>query len=161
MHRRKCVGSPDSRLPPVVYAGPAMTQGKRRSRKAQVVRLTFLGVTLGFLVAVAVLAAYIVLISTVSSTAMTVIASFLIWAIGSLQSQIHDLAEGAETVFQKWFFTMFYWIMPPLENFDFRHEVSNFMQVSYRAGINAAGEGILYIIIVLIVASIFFNDRQM
>jgi ABC-type transport system involved in multi-copper enzyme maturation permease subunit len=111
--------------------------------------------------AVAVLAAYIVLISTVSSTAMTVIASFLIWAIGSLQSQIHDLAEGAETVLQKWFFTVFYYIMPPLENFDFRHEVSNFMHVSYRAGINAVGEGILYIIIVLIVASIFFNDRQM
>jgi ABC-type transport system involved in multi-copper enzyme maturation permease subunit len=110
--------------------------------------------------AVAVLSAYIVLISTVSSTAMTVIASFIIWAIGSLQSQIHDLAAGAETVSTKWFFTIFYCLVPPLENFDFRHEVSNFMQVSYKAGIDAAGVGILYIIVVLLVASVFFNDRQ-
>jgi ABC-type transport system involved in multi-copper enzyme maturation permease subunit len=110
--------------------------------------------------AVALLAAYIVLISTVSSTAMTVIASFIIWVIGSLQSKIHDLAMEADTVLSKWFFTLFYWLVPPLENFDFRHEVSNFMQVSYQAGIKAAGQGILYIIVVLLVASIFFSDRQ-
>jgi ABC-type transport system involved in multi-copper enzyme maturation permease subunit len=110
--------------------------------------------------AVALLAAYIVLISTVSSTAMTVISAFIIWVIGSLQSQILELSLTAEAVFTKLFFNMFYWLMPPLENFDFRHEVSNFIGVSYQAGIKAAGVGVLYVIVVLLIASIFFNDRQ-
>ncbi len=110
--------------------------------------------------AVALLAAYIVLISTVSSTAMTVISSFIIWVIGSLQSRIHDLALEATTVPQKLFFNVFYVLMPPLENFDFRHEVSNFMPVSYYSGVYAVGIGIVYILAVLLFASIFFNDRQ-
>ncbi len=110
--------------------------------------------------AVALLAAYIVLISTVSSTAMTVITSFIIWVIGSLQSRIRDLALEATSVFQKLFFTVFYLVMPPLENFDFRHEVSNFMPLSYYSGVYAAGKGIVYILVVLLFASIFFNDRQ-
>lgn len=110
--------------------------------------------------AVALLAAYIVLISTVSSTAMTVITAFIIWVIGSLQSWIHDLALEATTVFQKVLLNGFYLIMPPLENFDFRHEVSNFMPVSYYSGVYAAGKGIIYIFAVLLFASIFFNDRQ-
>ncbi len=50
--------------------------------------------------------------------------------------------------------------MPKLENFDYRQEVSNFLGFSYFAGLKAVGDGILYVIVVLVLATIFFNDRQ-
>ncbi len=110
--------------------------------------------------AVAVLTALIILISTVSSTTMTVISAFIIWAVGSLQSTINDLAAHAEVPLTKALLMAVYLVVPKLENFDFRHEVSNFLPVSYIAGWNAVIQGIGYTVVVLILASIFFNDRQ-
>jgi len=53
-----------------------------------------------------------------------------------------------------------YYLVPRLENFDFRHQVSNFISYSVYSGWNAVLHGIGYTIVVLILASIFFNDRQ-
>ncbi len=110
--------------------------------------------------AVAVLTGLIVLISTVSSTTMTVISAFIIWAVGSLQSTIHDLAEHAETAATRLLLEVLYVIVPKLENFDFRNEVSNYLPISYISGWDAVMQGLGYTIVVLILASIFFNDRQ-
>lgn len=110
--------------------------------------------------AVAVLTGLIVLISTVSSTTMTVISAFIIWAVGSLQSTIHDLAEHAETAATRLLLEVLYVIVPKLENFDFRNEVSNYLPVSYMSGWDAVLQGLGYTIVVMILASIFFNDRQ-
>jgi ABC-type transport system involved in multi-copper enzyme maturation permease subunit len=109
--------------------------------------------------ALAVLTALIILISTIASTTMTVISAFIIWAVGSLQSTIHDLAEHASGASQL-FLLVLYYLVPRLENFDFRHEVSNYMPVSIIGGLNAVVVGILYTVVVLVLASIFFNDRQ-
>ncbi|MCJ7751563.1 MAG: ABC transporter permease [Armatimonadetes bacterium] len=110
--------------------------------------------------AVAVLTALIVLISTVASTTMTVVSAFIIWAMGSLQSTISDLAAHAEFPVTKALLTIVYLILPKLENFDFRNEVSNFVPVSYMAAWNPLIQGIGYVAVVMILASIFFNDRQ-
>jgi ABC-type transport system involved in multi-copper enzyme maturation permease subunit len=107
----------------------------------------------------AVLTALIMLISTVASTTMTVVSAFIIWAVGSLQSQIHDLAESA-TGATKLILFVIYYIVPRLENFDFRHQVSNFMSYSVYSGLNAVWIGALYTGVVLVLASIFFSDRQ-
>lgn len=107
----------------------------------------------------AVLTALIMLISTVASTTMTVVSAFIIWAVGSLQSQIHELAESA-TGATKLVLFVIYHVMPKLENFDFRHQVSNFISYSVYSGWNAVLHGIGYTLVVLILASIFFNDRQ-
>jgi len=109
--------------------------------------------------ALAVLTALIVLISTVGSTTMTVISAFIIWAIGSLQSTIHDLAENAAGV-SRLVLLVLYNVVPKLENFDIRHEVSNFMSISVVAAWEAILHGLGYIVVVLILAAIFFNDRQ-
>jgi ABC-type transport system involved in multi-copper enzyme maturation permease subunit len=109
---------------------------------------------------VAVLTGLIVLISTISSTTMTVISAFIIWAVGSLQPTIHDLAENAEIPATKLLLRVIYTIVPKLANFDFRNEVSNYLQFSYMSGASAIVQGIAYTIVVLILASIFFNDRQ-
>lgn len=110
--------------------------------------------------AIAVLTGLIMLISTVASTTMTIISAFIIWAVGSLQSTISDLASHAEQPVSKAVLTAVYLVVPKLENFDFRHEVSNFLPVSYLAGWNAIIQGVGYTIVVLILASVFFNDRQ-
>ncbi len=110
--------------------------------------------------AVAVLTGLIVLISTVSSTTMTVISAFIIWAVGSLQSTIHDLAEHAETAATRLLLEVLYVIVPKLENFDFRNEVSNYLPISFVSGWDAVLQGLGYTIVVMILASIFFNDRQ-
>jgi len=110
--------------------------------------------------AIAVLTALIVLISTVASTTMTVVSAFIIWAMGSLQSTISDLAAHAEIPVTKALLMIVYVIVPKLENFDFRHEVSNFVPVSYMAAWNPLIQGVGYIVVVMILASIFFNDRQ-
>ncbi len=109
---------------------------------------------------VAVLTAVIMLISTISSTTMTVISAFIIWALGSLQSTINDLATNAEVPATKLLLKVIYTVLPKLENFDFRNEVSNYLQFSYMSGWVAAIQGLGYAVVVLILASIFFNDRQ-
>jgi ABC-type transport system involved in multi-copper enzyme maturation permease subunit len=110
--------------------------------------------------AIAVLTALIVLISTVSSTTMTVISAFIIWIVGSLQPTIRDLAENAEIPAAKLLLRVVYTIVPKLANFDFRNEASNYLSFSYMSGLDAALQGIGYTVVVLILASIFFNDRQ-
>jgi ABC-type transport system involved in multi-copper enzyme maturation permease subunit len=111
--------------------------------------------------AIGVLTSLIILISTISSTTMTVISAFIIWAVGSLQSTLHDLAEHANLAATKVLLLVLYNVVPKLENFDFRHEVANFMLIDYAGGLKAVEHGFGYVIVTLILASIFFNDRQM
>lgn len=109
--------------------------------------------------ALAVLTALIILISTISSTTMTVISAFIIWAVGSLQSTFSDLAEHAAGA-ARVLLLVIYYAVPKLENFDFRHEASNFMPISVVSGWQAVLHGIGYTAVVLLLASVFFNDRQ-
>jgi ABC-type transport system involved in multi-copper enzyme maturation permease subunit len=110
--------------------------------------------------AVAVLTALIVLISTISSTTMTIISAFIIWAVGSMQNTINDLASQAEIPATRLLLKMIYVIVPKLQNFDYRNDVANYLPISYLGGLDAIVQGIGYTIVVLILASIFFNDRQ-
>jgi ABC-type transport system involved in multi-copper enzyme maturation permease subunit len=109
--------------------------------------------------AIAVLTALIILISAISSTTMTVVSAIILWAVGSMQSTIHDLAEHASGA-SRLLLLVLYNVVPKLENFDFRHDVSNFIPVSMPVAVNAIVHGIGYAIVVLIIAAIFFNDRQ-
>jgi len=109
--------------------------------------------------AIAVLTALIILISTISSTTMTVVSAIILWTVGSMQSTIHDLAEHASGA-SRLLLLVLYNVVPKLENFDFRHDVSNFIPVSGPAAATAVIHGIGYVVVVLIIAAIFFNDRQ-
>lgn len=111
--------------------------------------------------AIGVLTALIIFISTISSTTMTVISAFIIWAVGSLQSQLHDLVESANNILSKAVLKIVYTAIPKLEHFDFRNAVANFQPIDYATGLEVAAYGVAYVVIVLILASIFFNDRQM
>jgi len=109
--------------------------------------------------ALAVLTALIMLISSVASTTMTVIGAVLLWVVGSMQSMLLDLSTkvtGATKVLT----LAFFYAVPPLQNFDFRMEVSNHIGVSMPAAVFALERGLLYAIVALVVAAIFFDSRQ-
>jgi len=109
--------------------------------------------------ALAVLTGLIILISTLASTTMTVISAFIIWTVGSMQSTFHDLAEKAYGA-AKVLLLVIYFVVPKLENFDFRQEAANYMPISVVSGWDAVLHGIGYTIVVLLLAAVFFNDRQ-
>jgi ABC-type transport system involved in multi-copper enzyme maturation permease subunit len=110
--------------------------------------------------ALAILTGVIILVSTVSSTTMTVISSVIIWAVGSMQSMLHDLASNMTSAAARAIVLIFYYVIPRVQDFDFRQEVANYLPVSLPSATNALGIGLLYTAVVLVVASIFFNDRQ-
>ena len=107
----------------------------------------------------AVLTALIVLISTVSSTTMTVISAFIIWGVGSAQSLIYGLAEK-QVGATKLLLLVLYYLVPHLENFDYRFQASNFVPINLVAAAGALIIGFGYTVVVLVVASVFFSDRQ-
>ena len=109
--------------------------------------------------ALAVLTALIILISTIASTTMTIISAFIAWGLGSLQSTLLDSIQQT-TGFAHLVLILFYNVVPKLENFDFRHEVANFMPINIVGAWQAVLHGAGYILVVLILASLFFNDRQ-
>jgi len=109
--------------------------------------------------ALAVLTSLIILISTMTSTTMTVISAFIIWTVGSMQSTFRDLAEKAYGG-AKVLLLVIYYVVPKLENFDFRQEAANYMPISIVGGWHAVLLGALYVAIALVIAGIFFNDRQ-
>jgi ABC-type transport system involved in multi-copper enzyme maturation permease subunit len=109
--------------------------------------------------AIAVLTSLIIFISSISSTTMTVVSAFILWAIGSMQSLIHSLAEHAEG-FTRNVLLALYVLVPKLENFDYRQEVSNYLGYSYGGALDALLHGIGYVVVVLVLAGIVFNDRQ-
>lgn len=106
-----------------------------------------------------VLTAIIIFISTISSTTMSVIGALIVWAVGSMQSTLHDLAEHA-VGFSRATLLLLYNVVPKLENFDFRHEASNLIPINMLSAWNEILHGLGYAVVVLILAAIFFNDRQ-
>lgn len=106
-----------------------------------------------------VLTAIIIFISSISSTTMTVIGALIVWAVGSMQSTLHDLAEHAVGLSRATLLILYH-VVPKLENFDFRHEASNLIPIHMLSAWNQILHGLGYVVVVLILAAIFFNDRQ-
>jgi ABC-type transport system involved in multi-copper enzyme maturation permease subunit len=106
-----------------------------------------------------VLTALIILISSVSSTTMTIIGGVLLWVVGAMQSMLLDLSTKV-TGATKLLTLIFFYAVPPLQNFDFRMDVSNYAQLSPGAALFALERGLLYAVVALIIAAIFFDNRQ-
>lgn len=109
--------------------------------------------------ALVVFTALIIMVSTVASTTMTVICSVLIWVAGMLQGQIHHMMESQSGP-GKYFLGALNVVLPHFENFDFRREIAQGVTVHYGLGGEAALHGLLYVAVVMVLAIIFFNDRQ-
>ncbi len=110
-------------------------------------------------VALAVLTALIMLISSVASTTMTVISAFLLWFLGSMQAQIEELVTKTVGV-SHYLLYLFSHAVPPLQNFDFRPNVLNGDPIIGSAVVDALGKGLLYAVVALVFASLFIENRE-
>jgi ABC-type transport system involved in multi-copper enzyme maturation permease subunit len=109
--------------------------------------------------ALAVLTSLIILISAVSSTTMTIIGALLLWAVGSMQNMLLDLSEKTVGATKVLTWALLH-VVPPLQDFDLRSTVSNYMRLDLAGTLSAVGDGALYTIVALLLAAIFFDNRQ-
>jgi len=110
--------------------------------------------------ALGMMLAVIIMISTVASPLMTIIASVVIWILGYLQSYLKQLADHAEQVASKVALETFNTILPNIELFDIRVNVVDNLPISVGYLLQMARYGLLYTAVVLILAVIFFNEKQ-
>jgi ABC-type transport system involved in multi-copper enzyme maturation permease subunit len=109
--------------------------------------------------ALAIFGSLVLLVSTMTSTTMTVIVGFGLWIVGSLQSTMQNLANHAEGG-QRVLINVIYTIMPKLESFDARWLVSNHVPIPPVPALLTIGGGLIYLAVVLILAVLIFNERQ-
>ena len=107
----------------------------------------------------AVFTSLIIMVSTVASTTMTVISSILLWVAGMLQGTIYNMAEHLAGP-SHYFLKALNFVLPHFENFDFKRYLSQGVPVQFDLVRGAVLHGICYAAVVLILAVIFFNDRQ-
>lgn len=108
---------------------------------------------------ICVFAAAIMAVSTVASSLSTVVAGFLIWVVGSLQSMSHSVIQHTEGA-SKFILTGMSAIMPHLEKFSLQSDVTERLPLNYAIIGQSVAHGLVYILVCLILASILFNERQ-
>jgi ABC-type transport system involved in multi-copper enzyme maturation permease subunit len=108
---------------------------------------------------ICVFAAAVMAISTVASSLSTVIAGFLIWVVGSLQSMSHNILTHTEGA-SKYIMTGMSAILPHLEKYSLQSDVTEQLPLNYAIIGQSAVHGLVYVIVCLILASILFNERQ-
>lgn len=110
--------------------------------------------------ALGMMLAVIMMVSTVASPLMTIIVTVVVWILGYLQSYMKQLADHAEQVGSKVILETLNTILPNIELFDIRVNVVENIPVSAHYLVLMARYGFLYTLVVLILAVIFFNEKQ-
>jgi len=113
---------------------------------------TFLG--LGMMMAV------VMMMSTVLSPLLTVICAVVLWIMGYMQSYLVQLAEHAQAGLVKMVIGVIGVLVPNIEKFDLRVQVVNQMRVEPGMVYSMVWYGLAYTAVVLILAIIFFNEKQ-
>jgi len=109
-----------------------------------------------------VLLAIAVVASTIFSWILAAIFSFFIYFVGQMADFLRELASaehGADTA-STIVFGVLYRILPHFEIFDIRESIlmDNFVPWSLLG--NVTGQAILYVVIILMIGYLFFNERE-
>ena len=140
----------------------AVTAGEMGSRQSAMLASSLGNIAFSVLMyyfGLAVFASLIIMVSTVASTTMTIISSVLIWGAGMLQGQIYEMAKHLVGPSQ-YFLKALYFVLPHFENFDFRRQIGQGVSIDYSLALEAVAHGAAYVAVVLVLAVIFFHDRQ-
>jgi ABC-type transport system involved in multi-copper enzyme maturation permease subunit len=113
---------------------------------------TFIG--LGMMMAV------VMMISTILSPLLTVITAVVLWIVGYMQTYLVQLAEHAQANLIKMIIEVLRVLLPNVEKFDLRVQVVNQMRVGPDMLNSMVWYGVAYTAVVLILAIIFFNEKQ-
>ena len=108
---------------------------------------------------IAVFTALVLAISTVASNLTTVIAGFVFWMVGSMESMSHSFISHTDGA-SKILLSSVSWIVPHLNKYDFRVEAAENMVINPAVIQGAVTYGLVYIAACLIIGSVLFNERQ-
>jgi ABC-type transport system involved in multi-copper enzyme maturation permease subunit len=111
-------------------------------------------------IGIAVFAAGVMAISTVASSLTTVIAGFVLWMMGSMQSMAHPIIEENASGFSKFFLNFLGSLAVDLDRFNFRDMVAEGTKIDLTFAGQSLLYGIGYVTIALIIGSLLFNERQ-
>jgi ABC-type transport system involved in multi-copper enzyme maturation permease subunit len=111
-------------------------------------------------IGIAVFAASVMTISTIASSLTTVIAGFVLWMLGSIQSMAHSLIENNATGVSKIVLNFVGSLVVNLDRYNFRDTVADGMKIDLSLAGQALLYGVGYVIVALIIGSLLFNERQ-
>ncbi len=109
-----------------------------------------------------VLVAIAVVASTIFSWVMASIFSFFIYFVGQMADFLRELASpehGADTA-STIVFGVLYRILPHFEIFDIRESILKDNFVPWNLLGNVTGQAIIYVVIILMIGYLFFNERE-
>jgi ABC-type transport system involved in multi-copper enzyme maturation permease subunit len=111
-------------------------------------------------IGIAVFASGVLAISTIASSLTTVIAGFVLWMMGSMQSMAHPIIEENASGFSKFFLNFLGTLAVNLDRFNFRDTVADGMKIDPVFALQSVLYGIIYVAIALTIGSLLFNERQ-
>jgi hypothetical protein len=128
-------------------------EGNFYAEMAEAIGTTFLG--LGVMLALAMM------ISTFCSTLITVIAGVVLWIMGYMQSYLGDVfAQHAESGLLRAFIGVLGVVLPNFDKFDLRMQVVDQVRIDPSMVHSMFWYGLEYTAVVLVLAIIFFNEKQ-
>jgi len=129
--------------------------------KQQVWSPTLFTALLGTFFALMIMTALVMMISTFASSLMSIVAGFLFWSMGYSQIYVKQLAEHADNVASRGVLEALHAILPNFTNLDIRPAVVDGLAIPVVLLGKMAIYGIGYTIVVIAIAAILFNEREM
>jgi ABC-type transport system involved in multi-copper enzyme maturation permease subunit len=99
--------------------------------------------------------------STVTSEIFNIIFGILIFIIGHLTNYLQYLADGFDSIIMKALLWVIYTILPNFENFNIQNAIVLGAKVSIQYIGKAVSYGVIYTVIMLTLAYLFFAEREM
>lgn len=101
-----------------------------------------------------------ILFSTISSPTLSIFFTLGFYVIGHLTTDLKEFGAGSKSVFLDRLFSICYYILPNLENFNIRAEMVRDMSMNAEFIIYAVGYGIIYMIAVLLVSILSMEKKE-
>lgn len=112
-------------------------------------------------VALILINAIVMTVSTVASPLLSVVSGFVFWALGYSQSYLHQLSTHANNGTSQKMIDVLGRLVPNLQWFDVRAAVVDQMWVPPSYYSKVALYGAIYLVIVLVIGMISFNQKQL
>jgi len=128
--------------------------------KQQIFVWSLLAAVLTTYFSLVLLTALVMMVSTMLSSIMTIVVAFVLWFIGSIMQYVHQVYEHAELFIQKLVLGMVAAILPNFHHFDLRTAIADEITIAPTEVGRILVYGIVYSAIVITLAMILFNERE-
>jgi len=109
---------------------------------------------------ISVVAAVAIFFSTFSTPFLSGMFTFSVYVIGHLTEDLNQIGSISENFALQKLTSLLFYLLPNLENFNIKGEVVHHLPVASGKIILSASYGMLYILFLLLVSSVFFERRD-